>query len=88
VVRFIDSHKDRRSGQLRWGIEPIAKVLGVAPSTYHAAKWRFGSEGELSIPGAVQGPCDSGGSLRLQIREPLWKLTLRASASCWSDSAT
>jgi putative transposase len=40
VIRFIDSHKDRRSGQLRWGIEPIAKVLGVAPSTYHAAKAR------------------------------------------------
>jgi putative transposase len=40
VIRFIDSHKDRRSGQLRWGIEPIAKVLGIAPSTYHAAKSR------------------------------------------------
>jgi putative transposase len=40
VIRFIDEHKDRRSGQLRWGIEPIAQVLGVAPSTYHAAKKR------------------------------------------------
>ena len=40
MIRFIDSHKDRRSGQLRWGIEPIAKVLGIAPSTYHAAKAR------------------------------------------------
>ena len=39
MIRFIDSHKDRRSGQ-RWGIEPIAKVLGIAPSTYHAAKAR------------------------------------------------
>lgn len=40
MIRFIDEHKDRRSGTLRWGIEPIAKVLGIAPSTYHAAKTR------------------------------------------------
>jgi putative transposase len=40
VIRFIDEHKDQRSGNLRWGIEPIAKTLGVAPSTYHAAKKR------------------------------------------------
>lgn len=40
MIRFIDQHKDRRSGQLRWGIEPIATTLGIAPSTYHAAKNR------------------------------------------------
>jgi putative transposase len=40
VIRFIDEHKDRRSGELRWGIEPIAKTLGIAPSTYHAANTR------------------------------------------------
>ncbi len=40
MIRFIDEHQDRRSGMLRWGIEPIAKVLGIAPSTYHAAKKR------------------------------------------------
>jgi putative transposase len=40
VIRFIDEHQDRRSGELRWGIEPIAKTLGIAPSTYHAAKKR------------------------------------------------
>jgi hypothetical protein len=40
VIRFIDEHKDRRSGELRWGIEPIAKLLGIAPSTYYAAKKR------------------------------------------------
>jgi len=40
VIRFIDEHQDRRSGSLRWGIEPIAKTLGIAPSTYHAAKKR------------------------------------------------
>jgi len=37
VIRFIDDHKDRRSGALRWGIEPIARVLGIAPSTYWGA---------------------------------------------------
>jgi putative transposase len=32
----------RENAELRraWGIEPIAKVLGIAPSTYHAAKSR------------------------------------------------
>ena len=40
MIRFIDEHKDRRSGKLRWGIEPIAKLRGIAPSTYHAAKNR------------------------------------------------
>ncbi len=40
MIRFIDEHKDRRSGTLRWGIEPMAKVLGIAPSTYHANKKR------------------------------------------------
>ena len=40
MIRFIDEHKDRRSGKLRWGIEPIAKTVGIAPSTYYAAKKR------------------------------------------------
>ncbi len=40
MIRFIDEHKDQRSGTLRWGIEPIAKTLGIAPSTYYAAKAR------------------------------------------------
>lgn len=40
MIRFIDDYQDRRSGQLRWGIEPIARELGIAPSTYHAAKTR------------------------------------------------
>ncbi|MPZ16221.1 MAG: IS3 family transposase, partial [Chloroflexi bacterium] len=40
MIRFIDAHKDRRSGQLVWGIEPIAKTLGIAPSTYYASKTR------------------------------------------------
>lgn len=40
MIRFIDANQDRRSGELRWGIEPIAKTLGIAPSTYHAAKKR------------------------------------------------
>ena len=37
MIQFIDEHKDLRSGTLRWGIESIAKIIGIAPSTYHAA---------------------------------------------------
>jgi putative transposase len=40
VIRFIDAHRHRVSGALRWGIEPICAVLQIAPSTYHAAKKR------------------------------------------------
>lgn len=40
MIRFIDEHKDQVSGTLKWGIEPIAKLLGIAPSTYHARKQR------------------------------------------------
>jgi putative transposase len=45
-VRFIDEHKTRRvDGGLRWGVEPICKVLSghglaIAPATYYAAKTR------------------------------------------------
>ena len=40
MIAFIDEHKERHSGALRWGIEPICSVLPIAPSTYHAAKKR------------------------------------------------
>lgn len=40
MIRFIDEHKARRSGTLKWGIEPICEVLPIAPSSYHAAKKR------------------------------------------------
>jgi len=41
VIRFIDTHKERRSARLRRGIEPICTQLRTAPSTtYHAAKAR------------------------------------------------
>ncbi|CAB4703580.1 MAG: IS3 family transposase [Actinobacteria bacterium] len=40
MIRFIDAHRHRVSGALRWGIEPICAVLQIAPSTYHAAKKR------------------------------------------------
>lgn len=32
---FIDAHRERETGGRRWGVEPIARVLGVAPSTYY-----------------------------------------------------
>ena len=37
---FIDSHKDRTSCGLRWGIEPICAQLPIAPATYYAARNR------------------------------------------------
>jgi putative transposase len=40
VIRFIDVNRDRRSGGLAWGIEPMCRVLQFAPSTYHASKSR------------------------------------------------
>jgi len=39
-VAFIDANRRRRSGQLLWGVEPICRVLQVAPSSYYAAKTR------------------------------------------------
>ncbi|MGQ0431876.1 MAG: IS3 family transposase [Microthrixaceae bacterium] len=40
VVAFIGAHRARRSGGLRWGVEPICDSLEVAPSTYYDAKGR------------------------------------------------
>jgi hypothetical protein len=34
MIAFIDANKRR------WGVEPICRVLPIAPSTYHAAKTR------------------------------------------------
>jgi putative transposase len=34
MIAYIDGHKDR------YGVEPICRVLPIAPSTYHAAKHR------------------------------------------------
>jgi putative transposase len=45
LVRFVAEHSDRTDGGLRWGVEPICKVLGehglaIAPATYYAARSR------------------------------------------------
>lgn len=44
-MSFVDQHKDRRDGGLRWGVEPICVVLSehglpIAPATYYAARSR------------------------------------------------
>jgi len=44
-VTFIEQHKDRTDGGLRWGVESICAVLTqhdvkIAPSTYYDAKGR------------------------------------------------
>ena len=37
MIAYIHAHKDR------YGVEPICRVLPIAPSTYHAAKRRLPS---------------------------------------------
>ncbi len=44
-MSFVDEHKDRTDGGLRWGVESICKVLcehgwQIAPATYYAARSR------------------------------------------------
>ncbi len=44
-MRFVNEHQDRTDGGLRWGVEPICRVLAehgwqIAPATYYAAKSR------------------------------------------------
>lgn len=44
-MRFVDEHADRVDGGLRWGVEPICRVLSehglkIAPATYYAAASR------------------------------------------------
>ncbi len=56
-MAFIDANRDRRSGGLVWGVEPICRVLQVAPSTYYAAKKR---------PPSARALRDAG--LRVEIR--------------------
>jgi putative transposase len=34
MIAYIDANRDR------FGVEPICRVLPIAPSTYHAARWR------------------------------------------------
>jgi transposase InsO family protein len=41
MVTFIDDYRHR------WGVEPICRVLPIAPSTYHAYKKRAPSERAL-----------------------------------------
>jgi putative transposase len=52
-VRFIDEHKDRDRGGLRWGVESICAVLfehgcPIAPSTYYDAKKRRTTAREIA----------------------------------------
>lgn len=52
-MTFIDEHKDRRDGGLRWGVESICAVLRqhdvkIAPSTYYDARGRGPSSREVS----------------------------------------
>ena len=39
-MSFIDAHRTKESGGLRWGVEPICQTLEIAPTTYWSAKTR------------------------------------------------
>ncbi len=39
-MAFIDAHRASTTAGLRWGVEPICRVLEIAPCTYYAAKSR------------------------------------------------
>jgi putative transposase len=41
MIRFIDTHRERRTlDGLKWGVEPICRVLQFAPQTYYTARGR------------------------------------------------
>jgi putative transposase len=40
MIQFIDTHRDKSTEGLRWGVEPICRTLQFAPQTYYAAKNR------------------------------------------------
>jgi putative transposase len=48
MIRFVDTHRQRRSRDgLRWGLEPICEALQFASQTFYAAKARPPSDREL-----------------------------------------
>ena len=49
IVGFIDDHRDQ------FGVEPICRVLQVAPSTYYAAKRRESAPSPRAVRDAVMG---------------------------------
>ena len=80
--RTLDAYRHDLRMFFQWAGDHDLAVL--AAGRPHIELYRhFGNERGVGIPGSAQGLSESGGSLRLQIREPLWKLTLRACASCW-----
>ena len=40
MIRFIETHRERRTEGLRWGVEPICTALQFAPQTFYAARNR------------------------------------------------
>ncbi|MDH4119631.1 MAG: IS3 family transposase [Acidimicrobiia bacterium] len=40
MIAFIDAHRNNVSEGLKWGVEPICRVLQIAPSTVYAARNR------------------------------------------------
>jgi len=40
VIAFVEANRGNVSAGLRWGVEPICRVLQIAPSTFYAARSR------------------------------------------------
>ena len=56
MIAFIDDHRTA------YGVEPICKVLPIAPSTYHAHVAR------RAAPGRLPARVESGAALAVEIR--------------------
>src|SRR3954453_4689968 len=86
VVAFIDAHRDDVVEGARLGVEPICRVLQVAPSTYYAVKTRPPSaracrDGEL-IPQLVALWEDN---YRVYGARELWRAARRAGLAIGRD---
>lgn len=40
MIAFVEANRGKVSAGLRWGVEPICRVLQIAPSTFYAARSR------------------------------------------------
>jgi putative transposase len=56
MIAFIDDHREAH------GVEPICKVLPIAPSTYHAHAAKRADPGKLSARAKLIGLCRATGN--------------------------
>ena len=85
-MAFVDEHQDRRTDGLRWGVEPICRVLQFAPSTYYDAKTRPASrrsvtdaELKVEIVRVFRANLDCYGA------DKIWRQLHREGVACGRD---